>query len=297
MPGSNPSRVCRTARRRQTATCTVPPTSTRSISSSVVEDDEVGGEADVEHAEIRARRARAPASRSRRRLPPRAGPRARAGCGPPRSSSARCPPARRPGRARCPRVTRTSKLPKLYSPSATPAAVIASVTSASRPAAARQATRAVSGARWIPSRMIETITSSRASAAPDDARVAMQERPHRVEEVRDARAPRSKAAFACSAVASLWPSETVDAALEQPVDQVAGARQLGRERHQPHRPARRAGARAAPASGSRRDGGLVRAESRRREERPFEMHAEDARPGLVDRHLAHRGEHLRPRGS
>ena len=56
-----------------------------------------------------------------------------------------------------------------------PAPAIASVTSATRPAAARQTTRAVSAARWMPSRMIWTTTSSRASAAPAMPGIAVAE--------------------------------------------------------------------------------------------------------------------------
>ena len=161
---------------------------------------------------------------------------------------------------------------------ATPAAVIASVTSATRSRAARQTTRAVSGARWMPSRMIETTTSSRASAAPTmpgsrcrNGRIALKRWV-------TLRAPRSNAAFACAAVASRVAERHGDAALEQ----------HGRSaRRRPASSGASVISRTGPASSSRSSSAqvgiaprrrLVRAEPVGREERAFEVHAEDPRP-------------------
>ena len=90
------------------------------------------------------------------------------------------------------------------------------------------------------------------------------------------RTPRSKAAFACSAVASLCPSETVTPRSSSRSISAVGAGKLRRERHQPHRPAvdqpvEEREVRVAPR---RCD---VRAEAPRREERPLEVDAEDQR--------------------
>ena len=90
------------------------------------------------------------------------------------------------------------------------------------------------------------------------------------------RTPRSKAALACSAVASLCPSETVTPRSSSRVDQRVGAGQLGRERHQPDRPAVEQPVEQGEVGVAARRG-PVRAEPPRREERALEVHAEDAR--------------------
>ena len=114
------------------------------------------------------------------------GRRAHAGSAPPRSSSARCLRARRPGPRTVPSCTCTSRLPRLYEPSATPAPVIASVTSASRPRAARprDARRLRRKMDAVDDHRDDHVVACERSA--DDARVAVQERAHRVEEVRHA---------------------------------------------------------------------------------------------------------------
>ena len=134
--------------------------------------------------------------------------------------------------------------------------------------------------------MICTITSGSRERRAGDARVAVAERPHRVEQVRD----RADAAVE-GGVRLLGGRVGVadgdgDPARVQQVDQLAGARQLGRERDEPHRPGgedpleqRRVGV----AAGRRR----VRAEAVRREERALDVRAEDPRPAVgVGRHLA-----------
>ena len=105
----------------------------------------------------------------------RAGRRARGGCGRPRSSSATLP-ARTPlGPRATPSRTSISKPPSRYTPSPSPAPATASVTSATRPAAARHTTLAVSSARCTPSRMIWTTTSLARERRPGDAGIAVAE--------------------------------------------------------------------------------------------------------------------------
>ena len=133
-------------------------------SRAVVQDDQVGGKADVEPPELRAPSSPAGA-RSLRRPRPRAARRARAGSGPPRSSSARCRRARRQGRARCLRAP-ARRGPEAYSPSLAPARGDRVGDERDPPARRAPDGHAVSGARWTPSRISWTITSSRASAAP-----------------------------------------------------------------------------------------------------------------------------------
>ena len=125
------------------------------------------------------------------------------------SSMVRVLPASSPSGPRAtPSSISMSRPPRRYAPSPSPAPAIASVTSATRPAADRQTTFAVSGARWTPSRMTCTITSSRASAAP--AMPGSRCRKGRIALKRcvTVRTPRSKAASASSAVASECPHET-----------------------------------------------------------------------------------------
>ncbi len=126
----------------------------------------------------------------------------------------------------------------------------------------------------------------------DDARVAMQQRAHRVEEVGDAAGAGVERGVrlrdGCVGVAERHD----DAAREQHVDERARAGELRCERHQPH------GAGVEQALEQRQVGVAARrrfvgAETVGREERAFEVHAEDPGPcGIVDRHFAHRREHL-----
>ena len=91
----------------------------------------------------------------------------------------------------------------MNSPSPAAAAATASVTSAKRPAAARQATVTVSGARWCPSTITWTVTSARASAAsaiPGSRGVLARIALNRCVTVRT---PRSNARCASAAVASV----------------------------------------------------------------------------------------------
>ena len=85
----------------------------------------------------------------------------------------------------------------------------ASLTSATRPAAARQATSSVSSARWWPSAMSCTSTSSRASAASASAGSRAAGRRIALNRCVTVRAPRSNAAWAWAAPASECPHEAV----------------------------------------------------------------------------------------
>ena len=113
-----------------------------------------------------------------------------------------------------------------------------------------------------------------------DARVAVAERPHRVEEVRD------RADAAIERRRSLLrgrvgvTARDDDAALVQQVDELERAGQLGRERDVADRaggeqPLEQASVRIAPRRSR------VRSEPVRGEERAFEMDAEDARSGAA----------------
>ena len=107
------------------------------------------------------------------------------------------------------------------------------------------------------------------------------------------RAPRSKAALACSAVASVWPHETATPRACSSVDQLV-ARRAARARASRAAPARlRAAARAARGRGrGARPSGCVPS-APRREERPFDVDAEDPRPvARPSRHLRERREQL-----
>ena len=127
----------------------------------------------------------------------------------------------------------------------------------------------------------------------DDARVAVQERAHRVEEVRDACAtPRSNAAFACSAVASLWPSETVTPRSSSRVDQRVGAR-AARARASSAGPGPPSSSRSSSArSGSRRADATCVPSRRGERNGPSRCTPRIRGSRVVGRHLAQRGEQL-----
>ena len=109
-----------------------------------------------------------------------------------------------------------------------------------------------------------------------DARVAVSERPHRVEEVRDGEraAVERSVGFLCGRVGV--PAGNGDAAREQQVDQLERAGKLGCERDEANgsrveQPLEHVGVRVEPAFEK------VRAHARRGEERALDVHAEDAR--------------------
>ena len=216
-----------------------PPTSTRSISSSSVSTTTSAGSPARDAADRRAAAAPAPAPRSPPRPPARAARRARAGSGSPSSIVSVLPASTPPGPARDAvadldveaRRAGTSRRPARRRPSRPSRARRGR-------APARQTTLAVSGARWTPSRMICTTTSSRASAAP--AMPGSRCRNGRIALKRcvTVRTPASNAAFASSAVASEWPHEIAISRAQERLDQLVRARQLGRERDEPDGPRR-----------------------------------------------------------
>ena len=100
--------------------------------------------------------------------------------------------------------------------------------------------------------------------------------------------PRSKALFACSAVASLCPSDTVTPrSSSRSITGRAG--ELRRERHRAHRAAVEQPLEQRQVGIAARAGD-VRPESPRREEGPLEVRPEDARILRLARHLRERGE-------
>ena len=154
----------------------------------------------------------------------------------------------------------------------------------------------VSGARWMPSRMIETTTSSRASAAPTmpgsrcrNGRIALKR-------CVTLRAPRSNAAFACAAFASVCPSETAtprssSRSISASAPGSSGASVISRTG--PASSRRSSSAR----SGSRRaDASCVPSRLGERNG-PFEVHAEDARARLAGRDLSPSPRSAGPPGS
>ena len=202
--------------------------------------------------------------------------RARAGSEP-RSIIVSTLPASIPSGARtAPSCTSSSTLPRLYAPPLPLAAATASVTSATRPAAARQTSDGGRGSEMDPVEddLDEDVVAHERGA--DDPGLAVIERPHRVEEMRDhARAAVERRGRLLRRRVAV-PARDGDAARDEVVDQLERAGQLRRQRHHPHRPRgeqpleqRSVG--IAPAV--RR----MRAEPPRREERPLEVHAEDAR--------------------
>ena len=125
----------------------------------------------------------------------------------------------------------------------------------------------------------------------DDAGIAVAERPHRVEEVGDAVHAAVERRIRLLGGRVAVAERDGDPAREQAVDHLAGAGKLGGKRHQPHRP------RVEQAVEQRHVGVTagfrnMRAEAARREKRPFEVHAEDARPLALARNFAHRCDHL-----
>ena len=236
-----------------------------------------------------------PAGRRRAARPP-AGPRIRAGTAvaAPTASASGTPSACRFWTASIivstlpastPSGPRTAPLVHLHveaaeastGPSLAPAAAIESVTSATRPGAARQ----VDGRRLggevhaVDDQLDDHVVAGERRA--DDARIAVHERAHRVEEVGDgahAEVERRR-----------WPARrwrrcgrATRSRRARAAARSARRRREARARASSAGPARRrAAGRAARRSGSRRAAADVRSEPPRREERPLEVHAEDAR--------------------
>ena len=221
-----------------TVTRTSPATSTRAISRLSSRITTSAGRPDVEPAELRQAEHAGRHRRWPRRPRRRAARRARAGSGPPRSSSARCRRARRRGRERLPPCTWMSSDAERVR--AVARAGGGDRVGDERDPARRRApgdARTVSEARWTPSRISWTITSSRASAAPTmpgsrcrNGRIALK----RWVTVRDAEVERRVRLLGGGVAVA---ERDGDAALEQARDQRVGAGKLRRERHQPDRPA------------------------------------------------------------
>jgi hypothetical protein len=125
----------------------------------------------------------------------------------------------------------------------------------------------------------------------DDAGIAMPERAHRIEEVghcadagveRRIRVARGRVGVA---------ARDRDLVPEERLDERVGARELRRERHEPDRPR---GEQAFEEIHIRVPAGSLGMdpESQGGEERPLEVHAEDAGPVGSRRHLAEGGEEL-----
>ena len=121
-----------------------------------------------------------------------------------------------------------------------------------------------------------------------EAGIAVRERAHRVEEVRDGVDAALEGGVRLVTGRVGVPERDGDAALLEQVDQLEGAGQLGRERDQPHRAGgqqslEERGIGVAPELGG------MRAEALGREERPFEVDAEDPRAFRGERHRAEGG--------
>ena len=243
---------------------------------AVVEHDHVGRRARHEPPEVRPLRdpRRAP------RLPPAARPpgprRAPAGCARPRSSSAPSPRAAPRARARRRPRPRCRRPPSTNSPSPMPAAGAASVTSAKREAPRARPPAPCPGATWCRSTITCTTTSGRASA--DIAMLGSRAVLGRIALNRcvTVRTPRSNARCASAAVASVWPAETVmprptSSSISSNAPGSSGASVTWRHRRGVQQPAQqREIRRREPAR-------VVHAGAPRREERPLDVGAEDAR--------------------
>ena len=102
--------------------------------------------------------------------------------------------------------------------------------------------------------------------------------------------PRSKAACASAAVASVCPQETVTPRSLEQVDELQRSGQFGRQRHVGHRACREQPFEQLSVGIAPRGRGM-RSQSGRRQEGAFEVDAEDARTRLLaQRHLPQRRE-------
>ena len=171
-------------------------------------------------------------------------------------------------------------------PSLSPAAAIASVTSASRPAAARQAT----GSAGCEVDAVEdelhddVVARERGTCDPG---VAMQERPHRVEQVGDrARAAVERGVRLLRGRVAVAEGDG-DAALEERVDSASAPGSSARASSAAPGRSRAAGRAAHVRVAAGR--GQVHAEALGREERALEVGAEDPRAAAAGGNLAQRG--------
>ena len=183
------------------------------------------------------------------------------------------------------------ELPRRYAPSSRPAPATASVTSASRPRLPARPSRPSRGRRGSS----RGSAGRRRPAGPVPLRRSpgpVVERAHRVEQVGDAAHAEVECAVRLLRVASEWPHETAisrAAAARSP----RRARELRCERDESdgsrvEEALEQIDVRVPPCVGG------VDAEAQGREERPFEMRSQDARPVAPSRYLAKGCERAAP---
>ena len=158
-----------------------------------------------------------------------------------------------------------------------PAAAIASETSATRPAAARQTTlRGLLGeVMAVEDQLHDHVVAGERGAG--DAGVAVPERPHRVEEMRDGGGAAVEGAVRLLGGRVGVAARDDDAARAEQVDQLERAVELRCERHLRDAPGREQALEQrgiGVAAGRDR----MRAEAERREKRPLEVRADHPRP-------------------
>ena len=125
----------------------------------------------------------------------------------------------------------------------------------------------------------------------DDTRIAVMERAHGVEEVRDAPHAEIEGRVRLLGGRVGVTARDGDLAAEQQLDDRRRARELGRQRDQPDGP-RIEKALEQLGIGVAASARWVDPQAERRQERPFQMRAEDAGPVRLGRHLAEGGEEL-----
>ena len=267
-----------------------PPTSTLLDLELVRQDDDVGGQPDPEPPTVGRRRTRAGTS-----------------VAVPTASSSGTPsawrfliasiivsvlPASAPSAPRAtPSLMVTSTPPRRYSPSLSPAPAIASVTSATRPGRGFPHHR---GSRRRDVHLVEDELDDHVVACQGgsgDAGVSMVERPHGVEEVRDAPHAEVEGGVGLLGARIGVAARDGDLASQKPLDDLARSRELGRERHQSDGPRIEEPFEQAQI-GVAASRGRMDPESEGGDERPFEVDPQYAWPVRLGRHLAEGGEEL-----
>ena len=128
----------------------------------------------------------------------------------------------------------------------------------------------------------------------DDAGVAMSQRSHRVEDMRDGANAAIEGGMGLGRGRVRVPERDDDSPRLEDVDELERPRELGRERHDPHRPGVEEPLEQSQVGIAAIAGGM-RAEPARGEERALEVRPEHARAraGRLERHRAQRGEEVR----
>ena len=190
-----------------------------------------------------------------------------------------------------PSLISTSSPPRLYEPSPLPAPAIESVTRATRPPPTVQIKlgRIGSEVNAVEDHLDDHVI--RESATPVDAGIAVAERAHGVEEVRDGLHAEVEGRVRLGRVRIRVAAGDRDSAPMQQVDKRAGAWELGRERDEPHRAGCEQALEQLGVGISARSLGMS-AEPLRGEEGPLEVRAEDVRALRVVRDLRQRGDEL-----